>query len=478
MESGFRCRLVGGSVPRSPVSPDPPSPLSGDLPRQSWRTMHFGLVCPEMTGHLNPSLALGRAVARRGHAVTVITSPRARAKVEAAGLLFHAIGEKEASEGRTEKALAKLATLRGMAALFYTGFLLRKAAEIHFRDLPPLLEDAQFDGLIVDQAYPAAALVAERRDLPYVVICNALAIHYDPICPPPPTLWRYRTDLMGRIRNPLTLALLPRFFNALTGAGRLDVSPLALSFPKPRRGLAHVAQQPAFFDFPRVGLPDHFHYSGPWHEPERDDGLDFPWDWLDGRPLVYGSLGTIQNGTTHAYQAMAEAVRDLDVQFVIALGRADAERSMNVPPNVLIVPYAPQLRLLERAAAAITHAGYNTAIECLAAGVPMVCLPVANDQPGVARRVEWVGAGEVLPIRKVSAKRLRSLLQRVLNEPSYRKAALRCRDEIRKVDGAAVAAEIIAGAFKSGEPVLRKAMDSRGDSRSGSPAFSPRSETC
>lgn len=417
--------------------------------------MHLALVCPEMAGHLNPSLALARAIARRGHTVTVITAPSAQDKIERAGLSFAPVGVPEQAEGQTQKALERLARLRGFAALLYTGFLLRKAAEILFRDLPPLLDRSNIDGLIIDQALPAAAVVAEQRNLPYVVICNALAIHYDPVCPPPPTLWRYRTDLIGRWRNPITLTLLPKVFNALTGAGKLGVSPLLLSFPEPRRGLAHIAQQPAFFDFPRVGLPDHFHYSGPWHEPARDDGLDFPWDWLDGRPLVYGSLGTIQNGTTLAYQAMADAVRELDVQLVIALGRANAAHSLKVPPNVLVVSYAPQLRLLERTAAAITHAGYNTAIECLAAGVPMICLPVTNDQPGVARRVEWVGAGEVLPIQKVNTKRLHTLLQRVLNEPSYREEALRCRAEIQKVDGAAGAAEVIERAFDSGEPVLR-----------------------
>jgi MGT family glycosyltransferase len=417
--------------------------------------MHLGLVCPEMTGHLNPSLALGRAVARRGHRVCVITSPSVREKVLAAGLEFEPIAVREHEEGAVQKGLDRLAKLRGAAALFYTGCMLARASQVFFRDVPAILDRRSFDGLILDQVCPAAAVLAERRQLPYVVICNALPVHYDPLSPPPPTLWRYRTDLIGRVRNRITKSLLPPVYDFITGAKRAGVSPLMLCFATPQYGLAHIAQQPAFFDFPRVGLPAHFHYSGPWHEAARDDGVDFPWDWLDGRPLVYASLGTIQNGVEAAYRAMAEAVRDLDVQLVIALGGSERTLAIDLPKNVLVIPYAPQLRLLKRAAAAITHAGYNTAIECLAHGVPMVCLPVTNDQPGVARRVEWIGAGEVLPIGRVNAKRLRTLLVRVLNEPTYREAALRCRDEIQKAEGATLAAEIIERAFASGKPVLR-----------------------
>jgi MGT family glycosyltransferase len=269
-------------------------------------------------------------------------------------------------------------------------------------------------------------------------------------------MWKYRDDLIGRLRNRVLGATLPPIYNWLTGAARVGVSPLMLCFATPQLGLAHIAQQPAFFDFPRRELPAHFHYSGPWHKAGRDADVPFPWEWLDGRPLVYGSMGTIQNGVEKVYRAMADAVRDLDVQLVIALGAAERSLDVAVPSNVLVVPYAPQLRLLERAAVTITHAGYNTTIESLTQGVPMVCLPVTNDQPGVARRVEWLGAGEVLPIRRVTAERLRTLLKRVLKEPSYREAALQCRDEIQKIDGLARAVEIIEQAFRTRQAVLRE----------------------
>ena len=59
--------------------------------------------------------------------------------------------------------------------------------------------------------------------------------------------------------------------------------------------LAQIAQQPAFFDFPRRDLPAHFHYTGPWHDGGSGDTVDFPWEKLEARPLIYGSMGTLQN---------------------------------------------------------------------------------------------------------------------------------------------------------------------------------------
>jgi UDP:flavonoid glycosyltransferase YjiC (YdhE family) len=59
--------------------------------------------------------------------------------------------------------------------------------------------------------------------------------------------------------------------------------------------ILQIAQQPAFFDFPRKSLPKNFRYTGPWKELADLSKIDFPWERLDGRPLIYASLGTLQN---------------------------------------------------------------------------------------------------------------------------------------------------------------------------------------
>jgi MGT family glycosyltransferase len=232
-------------------------------------------------------------------------------------------------------------------------------------------------------------------------------------------------------------------------AFRLGVNPLKLVF-ETNLGLAQVAQQPAFFDFPRL-LPPHFHFTAPWHAAERDDEVPFPWEWLDGRPLVYASMGTLQNNLPRAMQAIVESARGLDVQLVLTQGGCAEPLKLAAPPpsNVKIVSKAPQLRLLDRAAIAITHAGLNTALECIARAVPMICIPITNDQPGVARRVEWLGMGEFLSLEQLAPGSLRATIQRMLADPRYRQTCLVRREEIAQIDGPDLAARIALAAFKA-----------------------------
>jgi hypothetical protein len=89
----------------------------------------------------------------------------------------------------------------------------------------------------------------------------------------------------------------------------------------------------------------------------------------------------------------------------------------------------------------ITHAGLNTALESLSQGVPMVAIPITNDQPGIASRLEWLGVAEVVAPSRLSVQRLGAAIQRVLREPAYREKARRYQQEIAHLNGLALAPE-------------------------------------
>jgi MGT family glycosyltransferase len=126
-----------------------------------------------------------------------------------------------------------------------------------------------------------------------------------------------------------------------------------------------------------------------------------------------------------------------------------------LPGNPLVVKYAPQLELLQEATLMITHAGMNTTMECLKNGVPMVAIPIANDQPGVAARIAWTGAGEFVPLSRLNVSRLRTAIQRVLTQDSYKQNALRLQQAMQKAGGVSRAADIIEQAVSTGKPVVR-----------------------
>jgi hypothetical protein len=128
---------------------------------------------------------------------------------------------------------------------------------------------------------------------------------------------------------------------------RYGLSQLAMRIPE-SPGLAQIAQQPALFDFPRESLPDNFRYTGPWHAIESADKLEFPWQKLDGRPLIYASMGTLQNRQRPIFQAIATAYAGLDAQLVMSLGSHDQRLELKLPEAAIVVPFAPQLDLLRR----------------------------------------------------------------------------------------------------------------------------------
>jgi zeaxanthin glucosyltransferase len=422
--------------------------------------MHVALVCPEMHGHLNPMSTLGAALDRRGHRVTVVGFPLAERTALRCGLGFRPIGVKEYADGEIDRGTAKLAEMSGLAAVKLTIALLRRVAEISLRDLPDAMRAEHIDAVVTDQVSPAGGCAADLLGLPFAVACNALAMYQEPVIPPAVTAWRYHPGPLARLRNrlgywALNAAFRP-FVESMNDFRRAHNLPLRVIGRDRDYALAHVAQQPAFFDYPRERLPPHVHFTAPWHAHGRDAEVAFPFDTLGDRPLVYASLGTMQNGLMGAFAAILEGCATLPVRVVLSLGRREATWDGPVPANAVVVPFAPQLELVKRATVVITHAGLNTTLETLAAGKPMLCLPVTNDQPGVAARVAWLGAGEVMPPKRATAERVRAAVERLLNESSFRQKAEECRDRMAKVDGPAVAAEVVERALTSGKRVERR----------------------
>jgi MGT family glycosyltransferase len=110
---------------------------------------------------------------------------------------------------------------------------------------------------------------------------------------------------------------------------------------------------------------------------------------------------------------------------------------------VLCVHHAPQLDVLPRASLTLTHGGLNTVVETLAAGVPVLAMPINNDQPGIAARVRAAGAGNALSVRRVTARRLRQEIETVLGDVRYREAAAQFRQSLQRSPGLDVAADIV-----------------------------------
>lgn len=416
--------------------------------------MKIGLHCPEVPGHLNPMTTLGSELQRRGHEVTFLGCQMAESIVQRSGLPFYALGPEDELTERLESAFKALGKTSGIQGMMMTGKIFGIQAKLVSKYIEPAFDHLKFDGLVIDQVSPAASIKAEQFKIPYAVACNALAVYWDPLMPPPPLVWDYRTDFYGRARNEIAKHLVLWAYRLFAAEKKVGVDPLKLIRDNDQ-GLVHLAQQPACFEYPRTKYPERLHYTGPWHRAERDDtSIEFPWEWLDGRPLIYASMGTLQNAVGHVFRSIIQAVHDLPMQVVLSKGGGQVDVPGPIPENVLVVEKAPQLRLLEIAKLVITHAGMNTALECLSHGVPMLCLPVTNDQPGVAKRAEYLGNGRVIPVRQVTTRRLRKELDRMLNDDSFQRKADEFAEKLARYDGLEMAAKLIEQALESKSPVL------------------------
>jgi MGT family glycosyltransferase len=351
----------------------------------------------------------------------------------------------------------------GWKIVFRNSFLWN--AEVILRLVPPVLKELAVDGVIVDQVSAAGGTAAARAGLPFVTVCTAMPWNEDLAQPPPFTLWPYEVGLRARIRNwrgyrgwrwfmRPTLHALNRYRDAW-GLPRFR------SMDDSYSPLAQISQLFTEMDFPRSTMPDCFHNVGSLAADRQYGSEGFPWEKLDGRPLIYASLGTIADPRNRPiYPKIAAACQGLAAQLVLARGKwndsvTGREASHDLPGNPLTVDFAPQLALLDRAAVLVTHAGSNTVLEAISRGVPMVALPRSSDQPGTAARLARAGAGLCLSFRHSTPQQLRSAIERVLSDAGFRRRAGQLQVAMRAAGGAPRAADIAEQALTTGRPVLR-----------------------
>jgi MGT family glycosyltransferase len=170
--------------------------------------------------------------------------------------------------------------------------------------------------------------------------------------------------------------------------------------------------------------------------------------------LVYVSLGTAAARPglfPDLYRAVVGSLADLPVRVLLATGGGDPAALGTLPPNVHVERWCNDNEVLPLVAALVSHGGFGSTLRGLAAGVPMVLVPVVADQGYNARRVHAVGAGLAL----ASGPRgdfhgLAVAVARVVADPSFSAAAQRVAGEMRALPDVAEAVPLIAELARSG----------------------------
>ncbi len=424
---------------------------------------HFAVIAPPFHSHLRALEALAAVLRDSGHRVTFVQQADAAAGLAHPEQGFAVVGAASHPPGSLKRVIDRAARPGGPWGIRRVIADMAAATAMFCRDGPAVLRSLGVDALLVDQMEPAGGLLADYLGLPFVSVACALPVNREPLVPLPVMPWRYRATPWGEQLNLHS----SRVYDRAMQPHAEVIARCAAAFGLPPRQrldqclspLLQLSQTTPGFDFPRLHWPAHAYGVGALRpELAAEPALDLP--VAGDRPFVFASLGTLQGDRFGLFQRIAQACRALDAHLLIAhCGRLDTsqERRLQRAGARWVTDFAPQRAVLARADVLVTHAGLNTLLDALEAGVPSLALPIAFDQPGVAARVLHRGVGLRLDPRLASRGRIVQALRRLLDEASFARRAGVLGEELRAAGGAPRAARLVERALGIESPAAGRA---------------------
>lgn len=420
--------------------------------------MRIGILTSPGKGHANPLCAIGGELAARGHAVTVISAPDAGPVAKAAGLNFVAVASSAFPSGRVIERRYGVEKLTGLEANEAFAKVFAVLCKAFFEEAVPVIHDLGLEFLIADQLFPIGRTVVDIVELPFVTICPSAIVNPSLEVPSFLSPFEYRAGLLGKLLNlwsyiwylqGQTSTVIEAVNECRKKAGLHTVLLPLNADEYINSPIATIVPMPRSLEFPRSDLSEHTHFVGTLESSKARPDVPFPWDRLKD-DFIYASFGT-HNISREILPQVAEACERLNRQAVISLG--GHKQSLSFPDSSIVVDYAPQLELLGKAALCVTHAGVNTTIESLTRGIPLLAIPLVNDEPGISSRIKHAGVGDRVLPKELSVPLLAERIEKVLNDPTYKANAVKMAGEIARAGGVKRAADVIEQAMTTNQPV-------------------------
>lgn len=409
-------------------------------------------------GDLHPFIALGKALQARGFRAEIASSEEYRAKVEAEGLGFHAVGP----------SLAQLNADLGMSLAEITRAVTRSDRFLFERIMLPYLDTgarqliaaAQGCVAIAGSTFAAGAvLAAERMNVPFVSIALQPTVVMSAFDPPllprapwlapargGPRLWLNRATLaLGRAST----AQWKRPINAVRqelGLGPTDLNPV---FDGVRDGRLSLGLYSPLLSPRQPDAPPHFQVTGhAAYDSDAGGPSALPPDlnaFLDDgpAPIVFTLGSAAVNIPGDFYVQSLAAARRLGRRAVLLVG-PEGDLSVADGPDVAAAPYAPFSLLFPRCAAVVHQGGVGTIHQALRGGRPQLVVPHLGDQYDNGARIVRLGCGASLSRSAYRPDRITPALEALLDDPTTAARAVALADAVRAEDGAGRGADLIA----------------------------------
>ena len=353
-------------------------------------------------GHINPTLAIVEELIHKGETVVYYCAEQYRGKIERTGASFRYY----------EDFTSEMDVMKKIDEGHNPLEMIHRIINVTDKIVPTILREIKeedYDYVIYDNHFIVGKIIANVLKLPKISSCTTFAFnHYmsfgsmaklDEITKS--SMYQACLDTMQKWEKQYNIVC-NSVFDIMNQPGDITIV-FTSKLYQPR---AEV------FD-------DSFIFVGPSISP-RKDVSHFPIEKLKTERVIFISMGTVFNQQPKFYEKCFEAFQDMEATVVLAVGkRTDINQFKNIPSNFLVYNYVPQLEVLQHTDVFITHGGMNSSSEGLYFGVPLVVIPVAADQPLVAKRVEEVGAGIQLDRLQLTATMLREATEQVLNNKEF-----------------------------------------------------------
>ncbi|MFE1960843.1 macrolide-inactivating glycosyltransferase [Streptomyces sp. NPDC059479] len=396
------------------------------------RPAHIAMFSIAAHGHVNPSLDIIRELVARGHRVSYAIPALFAEKVAATGaepVIYTSVlpGPDDDPEAWGTELVDNLEPFLDDAIQ-----ALPQLAAAFEDDLPDLV-------LSDITSYPAPVL-AHRWGVPYIQLSpNLVAWEGYEEEVGEPMLAELRASERGR-------AYRARFADWLTEQ-RMDHTDLDRLVARPGRSLVLIpkALQPhadrvdeSVYTFVGACQGDRAE-QGEWRRP------------AGAEKVLLVSLGSAFTKQPAFYRACAEAFGGLPGwHVVLQVGpHVDESELGDVPDNIAVRHWVPQLAVLRQADAFITHAGAGGSQEGLATGTPMVAVPQAVDQFGNADMLVSLGVARRLDTEKATPEALREAVLAVASDPEVAKRLAGIKREMAEEGGTPRAADLIESELPS-----------------------------
>jgi MGT family glycosyltransferase len=380
-------------------------------------------------GHVNPSLPLVRALVDRGEDVVYCATAPFAAAVERAGARVRLYRAPMLSD------LSPMSErIEAMAS-----FLTEAIEQVLAHDLDGMRAE-QPDYVVTDSVAPWGQWAGQVLGVPVVTSIPTFAVnrHVLAFAASSGTHPKSARLALSKIRHVTRAVRLRRRLRRRYRVAGTSI--MGLMFGSSALNIVHTSRE---FQPRAETFDDRFVFIGPSVE-SRTAGDPVAWEAPPARPLVYISLGTLFNTGAEFYRRCFEAFAGDKMGVVMSIGRHVPVESLGaVPANIVVKPWLPQLDVLRRASAFVSHGGMNSVSESLHYGVPLLVIPQMGEQEVVGRRVEQLGAGLHLARTQVTADALRTGVHRLLNEPAFRDRAATLGETFKAAGGAGRGARAI-----------------------------------